>query len=114
MRLDRGALVLLDLAPTVGHEQAGFRPGVVVSDPRVTGDQHYPLVCVVPVTGTSGEGALYPLLRPGASGLRKSSHALVDHIRSVDKRRIRRVFGRISEQELRTLDDGLSLFLGLG
>ncbi|MEN8150300.1 MAG: type II toxin-antitoxin system PemK/MazF family toxin [Planctomycetota bacterium] len=114
MRLDRGALILLDLNPMIGPEQRGFRPCVVVSDPAVTDDQRYPLVCVVPVTGTEGEGALYPLLRPNGSGLLRPSHALVDHLRSVDKRRVRRVFGRISGEELEALDDGLSLFLGLG
>ena len=114
MRLDRGALILLDLDPTIGHEQRGLRPCVVVSDPAVIDDQRYPLVCVIPLTGTGGTGALYPPLRPGKSGLLRLSHALVDHLRSVDKRRVRRVFGRISAAELEALDDGLSLYLGLG
>ncbi|MBI4515504.1 MAG: type II toxin-antitoxin system PemK/MazF family toxin [Deltaproteobacteria bacterium] len=34
MKLDRGSVILLDLDPTVGHEQRGVRPCVVVSDPR--------------------------------------------------------------------------------
>lgn len=46
--------------------------------------------------GTPGEGALYPELSPGRGGLAKTSFALIDHLRSVDKRRVRRVFGRIS------------------
>jgi mRNA interferase MazF len=66
------------------------------------------------VTGTPGEGALYPLLQPGRSGLARTSSALIDHLRSVDKRRIRRVFGVVSTSELDTLDEGLVLFLGLG
>ncbi len=33
MRLDRGAVVLVALDPTIGHEQRGVRPCVVVSDP---------------------------------------------------------------------------------
>ena len=114
VRLDRGAVILLDLYPTVGHEQRGLRPCVVVSDPAVTDDQRYPLICVVPVTGTGGEGALYPPIRPGESGLLKPSHALVDHLRSVDKRRVRRVFGQISTAEVEALDEGLRLYLGLG
>ena len=114
MRLDRGALVLLDLDPTVGHEQRGFRPCIVVSDPDVVSDQRFPLLCVVPVTGTPGEGALYPELSPGGSGLVRRSYALVDHLRSVDKRRVRRVFGQIASDEMSVIDDGLALFLGLG
>ena len=111
--LDRGTVVVVELDPTVGHEQRGMRPCVAVSDPAVNADQRFPLIAVVPVTGTPGEGALYPELAPGASGLTKRSFALVDHIRSVDKRRIRRMFGRVSRDELAAIDHGLALFLGL-
>jgi mRNA-degrading endonuclease toxin of MazEF toxin-antitoxin module len=70
-----------------------------VSDPDVIGDQRFRLVCVVPVTGTLGEGLLYPPLAPGQSGLAKRSFALIDQLRSVDKRRIRRVFGELNRKK---------------
>jgi len=111
--LGRGTVVLVALDRTVGHEQRGMRPCIVVSDPDVVADQRFPLVGIVPVTGTPGEGALYPSLRPGKSGLTKPSYALADHLRSVDKRRIRRVFGQVAPAELGAIDDGLLLFLGL-
>ena len=111
--LDRGTVVLVELDPSVGHEQRGVRPCVAVSDPAVNADQRFPLIAVVPVTGTAGVGALYPRLEPGSSGLTKQSHALVDHIRSIDKRRIRRMFGQVSREELAHIDQGLELFLGL-
>ena len=114
MRLGRGTVVLVTLDPTPGHEQQGARPCVVVTDPEVTEDQRFPMVCVVPITKTGGEGALYPSLRAGRSGLRATSYALVDQVRAVDKRRITRVFGRVSGAELSAIDDGLRLLLGLG
>jgi mRNA interferase MazF len=113
VRLDRGTVVLVELDPTVGHEQRGVRPCIAVSDPAVNADQRFPLLAVVPVTGTSGHGALYPELSPGKSGFTKTSYALIDHLRSIDKRRIRRVFGRIAKNELAAVDQGLQLFLGL-
>jgi mRNA interferase MazF len=113
MKLDRGTVVLLDLDPTVGHEQRGVRPCVVVSDPDVISDQRFPLLCVVPVTGTKGEGALYPTLQAGSGGLSKASYALIDHLRSVDKRRVRRVFAPLPRPEMDAVDEGLALFLGL-
>ncbi|MEQ1872003.1 MAG: type II toxin-antitoxin system PemK/MazF family toxin, partial [Vicinamibacterales bacterium] len=61
-----------------------------------------------------GTGALYPVLRAGVSGLVKDSSALIDHLRSIDKRRIRRTFGRVASSELEAIDEGLRLFLGLG
>ena len=114
MTLNRGSVVLVGLDPTVGHEQRGMRPCVAVSDPAANADQRYPLVAVVPVTSTSGTGALYPPLSPGASGLARGSYALIDHVRSIDKRRIRRLYGQVSDSELAGIDQGLQLFLGLG
>ena len=114
MKFARGTVVLVELDPTVGHEQRGFRPCIAVSDPTVNVDQRFPLIAVVPITGTQGAGALYPTLSPGVSGLTKQSCALVDHLRSIDKRRIRRIFGQLSPGELASIDQGLTLFLGLG
>jgi mRNA interferase MazF len=114
VKLERGAIVLVALDPTRGHEQRGTRPCAIVSDADIAGDQRFPLVAVVPISATAGEGALYPELSPGRSGLRKVSFALIDQIRSVDKRRIERVFGRLSPAEMAAIDEGLTLFLGLG
>lgn len=113
MILGRGAVVVVELDPTVGHEQHGLRPCVVVSDPDVITNQRFPLVCVVPITGAPGEGLLYPSLAPGKSGLVKRSFALIDHLRSIDKRRIRRLFGEVAREEIAAIDEGLSVFLGL-
>jgi mRNA interferase MazF len=114
VKVDRGTVILVELDPTVGHEQRGLRPCIAVTDPAVNADQRFPLIAVVPLTGTRGEGALYPELSPGKSGLAKTSFALVDQIRSIDKRRIRSVFGRVTKEELAAVDEGLGLFLGLG
>ena len=114
MRIPRGSVVLVQLDPTRGHEQRGTRPCVVVSDTDVSEDQRFPLLAVVPISSKAGEGALYPELRPGRSGLRQASFALVDQIRSVDKRRVVGAFGRLPAEEIAAIDEGLLLFLGLG
>jgi mRNA interferase MazF len=111
--IERGSVVLVDLDPTLGHEQRGLRPCVVVSDPEVVIALRYPLVAIVPITGRPGEGALYPALDGGASGLRQRSWALADQVRSVDKRRVQRLVGRVSEAELVAIDGALALYLGL-
>lgn len=113
MKLDRGTMVLAGLDPTIGHEQRGVRPCILVSDPEVTEDQRFPVLCVVPITGTRGHGALYPPLDAGSGGLRKRSFALLDQIRTIDKRRVRKVFGKIAPAELEAVDEGLRLLLGL-
>lgn len=111
--ISRGTVVVVNLHPTVGHEQDGLRPCVVVSDEIVATDQRFPLICVIPVTGTPGSGALYPSLTPGPSGLRKQSYALIDHVRSIDKQRVVQIHGVLTEGELAAIDRGLRLYLGL-
>lgn len=53
------------------------------------------------------------MLSAGSGGLRARSFVLVDQIRSIDKRRVVAVFGRIDQAELDRVDEGLGLFLGL-
>jgi len=113
VKLGRGAVVLVSLDPTLGHEQRGARPCIIISDPLVIDSQRFSMVAVVPISGTPGEGALYPLLRPGDSGLCRPSYGLIDQLRTIDKRRIRSVFGTITEKEMDTVDEGILLFLGL-
>jgi mRNA interferase MazF len=114
MGLGRGAVVVVELAPTLAHAQYGVRPCVVVSDPEVISDQRLMFVCVVPVTGTPGEGLVYPPLAPGESGLAQKSFALIDSLRSINKRRIRRVFGGLAREEIAAIDEGMAVFLGIG
>jgi mRNA interferase MazF len=109
----RGTVVTVSLDPTVGNEQWGTRPCIVVSDPDVSGGQRFPLMAVVPLTRTPGAGVLYPRLDPGRSGLSRVSYALIDQVRSVDKKRIRAIGLRIAPSELDSIDTGLRLFLGL-
>ena len=113
MSLPRGSVVLVDLEPTRGHEQRGTRPCIVVSDPAVAASLRFPLVCVVPVTGTAAKGVLNPRLAAGTGGLRKESFALVEQVRSIDKRRVVRVYGTVGAPALTAVDQGLSLYLGL-
>ncbi len=111
--MKRGTVVHVSLDPTKGHEQRGARPCVVVTNPAVSADQRFPMLAVVPLTGTPGEGALYPNLLPGSSGLRQPSWALIDQLRSIDKRRVIKVFGEVSADELDAIDEGIRMFLGL-
>jgi mRNA interferase MazF len=113
VKIQRGSLVLVALEPTLGHEQRGVRPCVVVSDPDVITSQKYPMLCVVPVSSTLGQGALYPRLEAGSSGLLHRSWALVDQLRSLDKQRVRKLYGSVSSAELLAIEEGLRLYLAL-
>jgi mRNA-degrading endonuclease toxin of MazEF toxin-antitoxin module len=107
VKLNPGTVMLVEI------DEHGLLPCIAVSDPAVNCDQSFPLIAVVPVTATPGEGALYPELLPGKSGLAKTCCALVDHLSSIDKRRIRRVLGMVTPTELEDVYQGIDLFLGM-
>jgi mRNA interferase MazF len=115
--LERGRVVVIDIDVEKGLEgrpPRRTRMAVVVSDESVNEAADYPLVAVVPLSGTPSVGALYPALAAGKGGLCQTSYALVDHVRSIDKRRIRRMLGRIEKKELDAIERGLAQYLGLG
>jgi mRNA interferase MazF len=102
------------LDPTLGHEQRGVRPCLVVGSGEMAKHQRFPLLLVAPLTSTPLSGPLYPLLSPSASsGLRERSCVLLDQLRSVDKRRVVRLLGRASAAELVAVDQALRALLGL-
>ena len=115
MRLPRGTVVIVEPDPTsIGHEQAGRRPCVVVSDSTVTSALRFPLLAVVPLTTTPLRQPFYPIVPPHpGSGLRVVSTALPDNVRSIDPARVVRVGGTIAEADLLAIDAALSRFLGL-
>lgn len=53
------------------------------------------------------------MLAPGKSGLSRASYALIDQLRAISKARVRTAHGRIHPSELKAVDEGLYLFLGL-
>lgn len=92
----RGQTYWVDFDPTVGSEQAGRRPCVIVSPNainRVTGAR---VVTVVPVT-TKGEAdaVRIPVTTGGISGF-----ALIHQVRVLDRSRLDGVIGELHIREL--------------
>ena len=98
----RWSLVLADLDPTAGHEQAGRRPVLVVSNEAF--NQATGLLTVVPLTSRKTGRKLYPsevLLPAGAAGQRVDSIALCHQIRTISGQRALSVLGRLVDGTLR-------------
>jgi mRNA interferase MazF len=109
----RGAVVLVGLDPIVGREQGGTRPCIVVTPSTLVADQRYPILVIVPLTGTLGLGSLYPVLNPYPGGLSKASSALVDQIRAIDKSRVVKHLAPLPPADLTRVDEALRRALGL-
>lgn len=96
------SIFVVDLDPTVGSEQAGRRPVLVVS--REVANTALPVVTALPLTTQRTGRRVYPneaLLPAGAAGLDRDSVVMAHQIRAVSKQRLGARLGTIDEPELR-------------
>lgn len=106
---DRGDLIWLLFSPHAGSEQAGRRPGIVLS-PRLY-NEHSSLAIVCPITSRE-RGRLTEVKLP--PGLPVSGVVLVDHIRSIDRdARKLEIIGHAPESILDEINARLAPLLSL-
>jgi mRNA interferase MazF len=108
-----GDVVLCDLNPVAGTEQAGVRPAVVFQIDRANAVS--PHTIIAPFT-TRIRRALLPshvLIPPGTGGLSQDSVVLCEQIRVIDKRRIVRVLGHLDDAHIEEVARALRTILGL-
>ncbi|RQP12822.1 MAG: type II toxin-antitoxin system PemK/MazF family toxin [Chryseobacterium sp.] len=83
MVIKRFDIFFIDLNPTVGSEINKLRPAVVVSPDEMNNALN--TVIIAPLTSTIKN---YPM-RVGCRVQRKNGQIALDHLRSVDKKRLR-------------------------
>jgi mRNA interferase MazF len=107
-----GEVWLAELDPTVGHEQGGRRPVVVVSS---QGFNSLPIrmTIVVPLTGTDRGLVTQPQIASSDSGLKRTSFARPEDVRAIDAVRLGRRLGCVSTEELGEIRRVLRYFLDL-
>lgn len=113
----RGEIRLIDLEPTRGSEASKRRPAVIVSNDRAnaTADRlDRGVVTVVPVTSSVARVFPFQTLLPAdATGLRVTSKAQAEQVRSVSVERVGPVLGRVPDDLMADLADALRLHLQL-
>ena len=96
--MDVGEIYSVEIPSSNGHEQAGTRPAIVIQAPQF--ENRLPTVLIVPLTSRltaqTFPGTL--TIQPDAeNNLTMTSVALVFQLRAIDKRRLKRKIGRISD-----------------
>lgn len=104
----QGEIWYANLNPTLGSEQAGQRPVVIVSGNLL--NEHLGIVLGVPLTTKVKNYKGNPVLQPSkANGLKSESEMLVFHIRSISKDRLTRRMGVVEPEDIaksiKTLND---------
>ncbi len=102
----RGDIDWSALDPTVGHEQAGTRPFLVVSNDVF--NRHSGTVIGFPLTSQPPRVGFPLVLEMVESGLPKKSWVKIGQIRTVSIKRLGRKIGKASDVDLDIIVDGLN------
>lgn len=108
----RGDVWRVNLNPTRGHEQAGIRPALVVSENTFN---HGPaeLVIVLPITSTARGISFHVQVKPPEGGLTSVCYIKCEEPRCISKQRLIDRLGSIKEQTLEAVEDRLKIVLDL-
>ncbi|MEN2434271.1 type II toxin-antitoxin system PemK/MazF family toxin [Weeksellaceae bacterium A-14] len=87
-------IVLVNLDPTIGSEIKKTRPCVVISPNEM--NKYLNTIVIAPMTSTSKS---YPT-RIEINSNNKKGWIVIDQIRTIDRKRISKVFGKLSEKEI--------------
>ncbi|MEA3401327.1 MAG: type II toxin-antitoxin system PemK/MazF family toxin [Armatimonadota bacterium] len=108
----RGDVWYADFSPVRGHEQAGYRPALVISA-NLFNAGPAGLVVVLPMTTVDRGIPLHVAVGPPEGGVRERSLIKCEDIRSIDQRRLTRYLGAVSQDTIAMVDDRLRALLGL-
>ena len=109
----RGEVVRVRLDPSMGSEQAGERPALVLSPDLI--NEHSPVILIAAITSQKTD-RIYPfeaLIEPPEGGLTLRSKVLLMQLRSVDKERLTGRYGTVSEQTMQRVETALKVATGL-
>lgn len=113
MEYHRGDIVWVDFGDTVGSEQGGIRPSVVIQNED--GNKHSPCLIVAIMTSKDKKPMVTHVnINPSIeTGLKKPTITMMEQIKTIDKSRILGWSGRLSERMMDCIDRAIIASLGL-
>jgi mRNA interferase MazF len=97
MELNQYAIVLVNLDPTIGSEIKKTRPCVIISPNEM--NKYLQTIVLAPMTSSSKS---YPT-RVEVKHHKTKGWIVLDQIRTVDRKRISKILGKLNEQEVSKL-----------
>ena len=116
--ITRGDIYYADLSPTVGSEQGGIRPVLIIQND--IGNSAAPTTIIAPMTTNSSHNYLpthipITVVESPETGLKYTSTVMLEQVRTIDRKRLimsKRV-GRLSDQVMDKIDNAIKVSLGL-
>jgi len=111
--MKRGDVYYALLDPTIGHEQSGRRPVIVIQSDTL--NRVIKTVLVIPLTSNVRRAHLPSchLVKSGDGGLGSDSVALCHQLRVLDASRLGRRLGSLSDAAVEAIDEKLLFTLDL-
>ena len=102
----RGDIYWANLNPTIGHEQAGLRPVLILS--RDVFNKHSGTVIAVAITSQPQKAGFPLTLELSSAKLPKKSWVKISQIRTLSIKRLGTKIGKASVKELDLIVEGLN------
>ena len=109
----RGDIFIANLEPVIGSEQGGVRPVLVIQND--IGNKYSPTTIVAAISTKIFSKNPLPthyLITPDC-GISNDSIVLLEQIKTIDKIRLKRKIGHISQKEMLMINRLIELSLGL-
>ena len=107
----RGSVNFIQFDPAVGHEVRKTRPAVVISNDHM--NELAATILVMPITSGHYNYYHWIPLEPPEGGMKKRSSIVTEQIRCVDKRRIKRLLGKLQARTLAKIEEAVRDHCGL-
>ena len=110
--IKRGEIYYADLSPTVGSEQGGVRPVLVIQND--IGNKYSPTVIVCAITSKLSKAKIptHIELESEKYNLPKDSVCLLEQIRTLDKLRLQQKVSCINETKMKEIERAILISLG--
>lgn len=109
--IKRNEIYYADLNPTQGSEQGGIRPVLILQND--VGNFHSPTTIVAPITSIQKKKYLPTHVFVRADVLPKDSCILLEHIRAIDKTRLREFIGELEGHTVKKVDRAICVSLNI-
>ena len=112
-KIKRGDMFYADLTPSVGSEQDGIRPVLIIQNND--GNKHSKTVIAAVITSKTESKAKLPTHCPikAQQGLGRDSLVLLEQIRTIDKVRLKEYIGTLDGDAMNEVDKALAVSVGL-
>ena len=113
MEIHKGDIVFADLGETIGSEQSGIRPVIVIQND--VGNKHSPTVICAAITSKMNKAKLPTHIELNASkyDMVKDSVILLEQLRTIDKRRLKDRVCHLDQDIMQAVNEGLMVSLEL-